>query len=173
MAILDVDRLLEPVSDDSPCGPNLEYDDTYAAFERAARGKAEQQYGETIIPAEPPDWAEVRRLGVELVERTKDLRVVCQLARGVLETDSLSDFAASLALVRGYIERVLADCPSATRSGRCKRSYATRQHGSITKQSGDDHSLAASRTDRRVARLRTLLASRPGSCDGRYPGRTQ
>jgi type VI secretion system protein ImpA len=105
MAMLDVDRLLEPVSDDSPCGPNLEYDDTYAAFERAARGKAEQQYGETIIPAEPPDWLEVRRLGVELVERTKDLRVACQLARGLLETEGLTDFAASLALIRGYIER--------------------------------------------------------------------
>ena len=102
MAILDVDRLLEPVSDDSPCGPNLEYDDAYAAFERAARGKAEQQYGETIIPAEEPDWPEVRRLGVELVARTKDLRVACQLARGLLETDGLTEFAASLALIRGY-----------------------------------------------------------------------
>jgi len=105
MAILDVDRLLEPVSDDSPCGPNLEYDDSYAAFERAARGKAEQQYGETIIPAEAPDWIEVRRLGTALVERTKDLRVACQLARGVLETEGLADFAACLALVRGYVER--------------------------------------------------------------------
>src|SRR4051794_4775720 len=105
MAILDVDRLLEPVSDDSPCGPNLEYDDTYAAFERAARGKAEQQWGDMIDPAKPPDWLEVRRIGAELVERTKDLRVVCQLARGDLETAGLPDFAASLALIRGYIER--------------------------------------------------------------------
>jgi type VI secretion system protein ImpA len=83
----------------------LEYDDTYAAFERAARGKAEQQYGETIIPAEEPEWREVRRLGVELVGQTKDLRVACQLARGMLETEGLQDFAATLALVRGYIER--------------------------------------------------------------------
>jgi type VI secretion system protein ImpA len=105
MSILDVDRLLEPVSDDSPCGPNLEYDDNYTAFERAARGKAEQQYGETIIPAEPPEWHEVRRLGAELVGQTKDLRVACQLARGMLETEGLQDFAATLALVRGYIER--------------------------------------------------------------------
>lgn len=108
MAILDVDRLLEPVSDDSPCGPNLEYDDLYAAFERAARGKAEQQYGETIIPAESADWHEVRRLGMDLVERTKDLRVACQLARGMVETLGLSDFAATLALVRGYVERYWA-----------------------------------------------------------------
>src|SRR5262245_5168011 len=105
MAILDVDRLLEPVSDDSPCGPNLEYDDTYAAFERAARGKAEQQVGESIKPAEPPDWHEVCRLGDELLQRTKDLRVVCQLARGILETKGLAGVADCLALLRGYIER--------------------------------------------------------------------
>jgi type VI secretion system protein ImpA len=105
MATLDVDRLLEPLSDDSPCGPNLEYDDAYAAFERAARGKAEQQYDDFIDPAKPPEWAEVRRLGSELVERTKDLRVVCLLARGFLETTGLTDFAACLALVRGYLER--------------------------------------------------------------------
>src|SRR5438874_2545186 len=105
MAILDVDTLLVPVADDSPCGPNLEYDDAYAAFERAARGKAEQQYGDTIIPAEDPDWPEVRRLGVDLVARTKDLRVICQLAQGILETEGLADFAACLALTRGYLER--------------------------------------------------------------------
>jgi type VI secretion system protein ImpA len=105
MAILDVDSLLEPVSEESPCGPNLEYDDAFASFEQAARGKPEQQYGDTIIPAEEPDWPEVRRLGIELVGRTKDLRVACQLARGLLQTDGFPDFAACLALVRGYLER--------------------------------------------------------------------
>ncbi len=105
MAVLDVDSLLVPVSDDSPCGPNLEYDDGYTSFERAARGKAEQQYGDTIIPAEEADWASVRRIGLDLVTRTKDLRLACQLARGLLETEGLVDFSASLALIRGYIER--------------------------------------------------------------------
>ncbi len=105
MVLLDVDTLLEPVSDDSPCGPNLEYDDAYASFERSARGKAEQQYGETIIPAEDPNWREVRRLGLELVLRTKDLRVACLLVRGLLETEGLRELASSLALVRGYLER--------------------------------------------------------------------
>lgn len=105
MATLDVESLLVPVSDDSPCGPNLEYDDDYASFERSARGKAEQQYGQTIIPAEEPDWREVRRYGLDLVPRTKDLRVACLLARGLVETDGLQEFAACLALVRGYLER--------------------------------------------------------------------
>jgi type VI secretion system protein ImpA len=105
MAILDVNRLLEPVSGDNPCGPNLEYDDAYTDFERAARGKSEQQYGDTVYPAEEPDWREVCRLGVELLDRTKDLRLACQLARGFVETDQLTDFASDLALIRGYLEQ--------------------------------------------------------------------
>jgi type VI secretion system protein ImpA len=105
MAILDIDNLLEPVSEESPCGSNLEYDDLYTSFEQAARGKAEQQYGDTIIPAEEPDWPEVRRLGRDLITRTKDLRVGCMLARGLLETEGLVGLAEALALVRGYLER--------------------------------------------------------------------
>jgi len=105
MAILDVENLLEPVSEENPCGPNLEYDDLFVAFENAARGKSEQQYGDTIIAAEEPDWREVRRLGLELVPRTKDLRVGCLLARGLLETDGIPAFTEALALIRGYVER--------------------------------------------------------------------
>lgn len=105
MAILDVESLLEPVSEENPCGPNLEYDDVFVSFENAARGKSEQQYGETIIAAEEPDWREVRLLGLDLVSRTKDLRVACLLARSLLETEGLQAFAESLALVRGYLQR--------------------------------------------------------------------
>ena len=38
MAVLDVDKLLAPVSDAEPCGPNLEYDPAYSEMERAAQG---------------------------------------------------------------------------------------------------------------------------------------
>lgn len=105
MAILDVESLLEPISEESPCGPNLEYDDQFVALEAAARGKPEQQYGDTIIAAEEPDWREVCRHGLDLVHRTKDLRVVCLLARAFVETEGLPAFAESLAVIRGYLER--------------------------------------------------------------------
>jgi type VI secretion system protein ImpA len=104
MATLDVERLLQPVSEDAPSGENLEYDPTFAAFEQAAREKPEQQYGATIIPAEEPNWLEVRQLGMDLTERTRDLRVACTLALGLLKTEGLPAFAEGLALVRGYIE---------------------------------------------------------------------
>jgi type VI secretion system protein ImpA len=105
MAILDVENLLTPISEEAPCGPNLEYDDVYASLDQASRGKPEQQYGSTIIPAEEPNWSEVRQLATQLVERTKDLRVSCLLARAMLETSGFSAFAEGLALNRGYLER--------------------------------------------------------------------
>jgi type VI secretion system protein ImpA len=105
MATLDLESLLQPVAEDAPSGENLEYDPTFAAFEQAARGKPEQQYGNTIIPAEEPNWPEVRQLGTELISRTKDLRVACTLALGLLETEGLSTFAEGLSLIRGYVER--------------------------------------------------------------------
>jgi type VI secretion system protein ImpA len=105
MAILDIESLLQPVSEAEPTGANLEYDPSYAAFEQAAREKPEQQYGATIIPAEPPNWREVRQLGMDLITRSKDLRVGCTLALGLLETEGLPGFTDGLALTRGYLER--------------------------------------------------------------------
>jgi type VI secretion system protein ImpA len=105
MSVLDIEAMLAPLSEEAPCGPNLEYDPLFADLESAARGKREQQYGDTIIPAEAPNWPEVRRLGIELLSRTKDLRVACLLARALLTTDGLPGIAEGLALVRGYVER--------------------------------------------------------------------
>lgn len=105
MSVLDVEGLLLPVSDEEPCGPNLEYDPAFAELDEAARGKREQQYGDTIIPSEEPNWQEVRRLGVELLSKTKDLRVACLVARALIVTDGFPGFADGLALVRGYLER--------------------------------------------------------------------
>jgi type VI secretion system protein ImpA len=108
MALLDIDNLLQPISDEEPCGPNLEYDMDYAAMESAARGKPEQQYGDTIIPGEEPNWREVQQLAFELAQRSKDLRIGCLLARAALANHGLPGFAEALELIRGYLERYWA-----------------------------------------------------------------
>ena len=81
MPPLDAGTLLEVVSEDSPAGPNLEFDPDFGALERAAQGKPEQQYGGTIIPAEEPDWKEVESQAGALLERTRDLRVLAATGR--------------------------------------------------------------------------------------------
>lgn len=105
MPILDLEQLMQPVSPDQPCGEDLEYDGAFIAVDTASRGKPEQQYGDTLIEAEPPDWAEVVRMGISLMERTKDLRVACLVARGLLELRGIPAFCEGLQLIQGYVEQ--------------------------------------------------------------------
>ncbi|WP_312204717.1 type VI secretion system protein TssA, partial [Mixta calida] len=76
---MNIDALLAPISSEQPCGENLEYDADYMAMMQACEGKPEQQFGDTIIPAEPADWNKVEKLATGLLNRTKDLRVMLAL----------------------------------------------------------------------------------------------
>ena len=105
MSAFDVEALLAPVSAESPCGENLEYDPDYVAMELAAVGKPEQQFGDTVIPAEDPEWREVRGKALELLPRSKDLRIGVYLTRAAARTDGLVGLADGLALLAGYVEK--------------------------------------------------------------------
>lgn len=102
---LDVEKWLEPVSDDEPGGSDLEYNPDFQALERLATGKPEQQIGSTIVPAEPPDWRAVRGKAMELLERTRDLRVALVLTRALLAVEGLPGFADGLRYLHGLLER--------------------------------------------------------------------
>ena len=56
MATLDIESLLGAISTESPGGDNLEYDPDFLAMQLAAEGKTERQMGDTLVPAEEPDW---------------------------------------------------------------------------------------------------------------------
>ena len=105
VATIELDRLLEDIAPGSPCGENLEYDGDFVRLEQSARGKAEQQFGDTIVPAEEPEWPEVRRLALDLCKRTRDLRVFDYLTRASIRTHGYAGLSDSLALVRGSVER--------------------------------------------------------------------
>lgn len=105
MATIELDRLLEDIAPASPCGENLEYDGDFVRLEQSARGKAEQQFGDTVVPAEEPEWPEVRRLALDLCKRTRDLRVFDYLTRASIRTHGYAGLSDSLALVRGSVER--------------------------------------------------------------------
>jgi type VI secretion system protein ImpA len=104
MPPLDAGSLLGVVSEDSPAGPNLEFDADFGALERAAQGKPEQQYGGTIIPAEEPDWKEVDKQAGALLERTRDLRVLTQLAVARLHLSGLPAFADVVSMTQQLLD---------------------------------------------------------------------
>lgn len=104
MGRLDTGSLLQEISAESPCGEDLEYDPDFGELERAARGKAERVMGDTVVPGEEPDWVDIGNRALELLTRTKDLRVGVYLARAQLHSDGLAGFGDSLGLLRGMLE---------------------------------------------------------------------
>jgi type VI secretion system protein ImpA len=103
MSAIEVTSLVESLSPDSPCGEDLEYDPAYGELERAAQGKPEQQFGDTIVPAEEPDLRQVKELALNLFPRTRDLRVATYLARGATHCDGLIGLRDSLEVVHGLL----------------------------------------------------------------------
>src|SRR5262245_18388456 len=103
MSVLDVEKLLAPVSAESHSGENLKYDADYAAMEKAAAGTPEQQFGTTVIPGEEPDWREVRGKAQGLLERTKDLRVTTYLLRASARMNGVEGSAEGMELLQGLV----------------------------------------------------------------------
>jgi len=93
---MDLETLLAPVTPEDPCGADLEYDPAFSEIDRLAQGKAEQQIGNTIVPAEEPDWKGVQKKAGDLLGKSKDLRVGAHLTRSLLHTLGWSGFALGL-----------------------------------------------------------------------------
>src|SRR5678809_435799 len=104
MSVIDLNAILTPVSADNPCGDDLEYDAAFSALDRDSQGKPEQQIGSTVVPASDPDWKQVQKQSLELLKRTKDLRVGAHLARALLYTSGWLGFAQGLAVLRSFVE---------------------------------------------------------------------
>ena len=99
---IDIATLIAPLTDDDPCGEDLEYAGISALEELATR-KPEKQVGSQIIPAEEPDWNEVCRQAKTLFESTRDLRVAVRLAIGLLNTAAWEGFTAGLQVVQALL----------------------------------------------------------------------
>jgi type VI secretion system protein ImpA len=102
--MLDTHSLLQPITPETPGGPNLEYSAEYVELERVSQGKPERQVGETIVPAEEPDWASVVDKSAAVLRSSKDLRVALHLVRALLKTQGYPGLAEGLMLVRGLVD---------------------------------------------------------------------
>lgn len=109
MELAEIETLLEPLSDENPCGPDLEYDAEFGEMERATQGKPEQQFGDTIVPAEEPDWKDVKKRAEALMKRTRDMRVAVTWARASLHQVGLNGFENAIRVLRGYVENFWED----------------------------------------------------------------
>ncbi len=96
MPSLDLSALIQPIDPGLPSGEDLEYDPDFSEMERAAAGKPELQMGSSVLEGEEPDWATVREKALELLTRTKDLRVCIYLCQASLRTHGFEGLAEAL-----------------------------------------------------------------------------
>ena len=94
-----------PVSAQSPCGEDCEYDADFLALTQAAQGKPEQQFGDTVIAAVEPDWRVVEQSAMALTARTKDLRIAVWLVLAQTHLYGLSGFSSCLTLIYQWCGR--------------------------------------------------------------------
>jgi type VI secretion system protein ImpA len=97
--MIDHGQFLSEVPSSPPCGPEMTYAPEFLALEQAARGKQEQQYGDTIIPAEEPDWQAVESSALQLLQKSKDIRIAGLLCRAWTNTAGFLGLARGLDLM--------------------------------------------------------------------------
>ena len=103
--MMDVQRLLEPISPESACGDDLEYDAAFFELERAAQGQPERQMGDAVLAAEPPEWRQVRDLASALLGRSKDLRIANYYLQSAIALEGLPGLAQGLQLILELLRR--------------------------------------------------------------------
>ncbi len=96
MAVVNVESLLKPLSDENPTGENLRWDRRYLEVERLAEGKEETQFS----APEEPDWREVRDGCVELFARGKHLRVAVLLTLAAVRLEGYPGLRDGLKLIQ-------------------------------------------------------------------------
>lgn len=101
---LSAEQLSQPISDDLPCGEDLEYDPVFQEMEVLMETTDEQEFGDTIIPGTGPDWKGVAEQVQSLNERTRDLRVLTCGALADLSLKGVKAFSDSLESINACLE---------------------------------------------------------------------
>ena len=112
MEKLDIDALLQDISPDAPCGANVEYEADYLELETLARGKPAVQFrpGEAVQEAEEPNWDDIEKRCIDLLRRSKHLRVILYLTVALMRRRGAGGLRDGLALLRGILERYWDTC---------------------------------------------------------------
>jgi predicted component of type VI protein secretion system len=105
-------QLLQPISEERPCGESLEDTELLASFD------AFRLYGQSMpldAPAEPnekripkpvgsAEWAVIRDKALEALAKSKDLRLLATLGTALLRTDGVPAFSETLNVASQWLE---------------------------------------------------------------------
>lgn len=100
-----IEKLLQPVSTEQPCGPDLSSDGQFDELETILKGKPEIDFGNIKKPAEPPDWRQLQQKSADYLGRSKHLRAATMLCCCLLKMNGIAGFRDGVQLIRGLIEQ--------------------------------------------------------------------
>lgn len=105
--MLDIDKLLLPISADQPCGEDLAFSPEFDAINRARQADDPSiEQGAWVTTLKEADWKFVSKRCTELIEtRSKDLQLAVWLAEAESKTTGLAGMGAGLRLLSGLCER--------------------------------------------------------------------
>jgi type VI secretion system protein ImpA len=114
----DGHQLLQPITEEQPCGENLEDSELLASFDafrlfgqsRPLDAPVEKDEkgmpSEKRIPKPPesPEWVEIRDRALAGLARSKDLRLLACLGTALLRTDGVPAFAETLGVASRWLD---------------------------------------------------------------------
>lgn len=103
MSSIDIETLLREISEDSPCGENLEYDPRYIDLGNRIVGTPEDPF--THQPYQPPKWTDIRRDTLELLGQTRDLRLILFLIRALSQLEGVAGLEQGLTLLESALDQ--------------------------------------------------------------------
>src|SRR3954463_11077967 len=104
--------LLQPITEDRPCGESLEDTELLSSFDafrlfgeaRPLDAPAEKDEKRIPKPAESPEWVTIRDKALDALAKSKDLRLLAYLGTALLRTDGLPAFAETLRVASQWLE---------------------------------------------------------------------
>ena len=104
--VIDLELLLQPISDESPSGESLRYSGIYDEIAEARRADENLNQGEWVTELKMADYGKVIDLGIPaLSSQTKDLQIGVWVAEATIRKNGLAGFRDSLLMLHGFHER--------------------------------------------------------------------
>jgi type VI secretion system protein ImpA len=105
-------QLLQPITEEQPCGDNLEDTELLSSFDafrlfgqsRPLDAPAEPNEKRIPKPPESPEWGEIRDKALEALAKSKDLRLLAHLGTALLRTDGVPAFAETLNVASQWLD---------------------------------------------------------------------
>lgn len=97
---MDVESLLVPISDEQPCGPDLEYDPLGGVQWSQLQSQAEGEKVDGIT--QPPDWSSLQEDALAMAARWKHLRLGVILLECGAELEGFAGLRDGLALLHAW-----------------------------------------------------------------------